>query len=97
VLFVGVLQFQGQFGDQAAQGRCGVPFMPEFLARLGESRLELVTFCGDLADAVGDERLGADAGLVVLDKLFVVAVDDVASQPGLDDQLAGGEAAGGRS
>ncbi|MER6530342.1 hypothetical protein [Streptomyces sp. NPDC001508] len=53
--------------------------------------LERPVLLGDLLGGSGDRVPGFDAGLELLDQLFVVAVDDVASQTGLGDQLAAGD------
>jgi hypothetical protein len=84
-LFAGLLKFQGQFSHHATKGRYREPFLAELVGGLGQSCLELVAFCGDLSDAVGDERLGAYSGAVVIDEFSVVSIDGVAAQVGFDD------------
>jgi hypothetical protein len=79
VLLVGPVKFQGQLGHDTAHGRYRVPFLPQLLGGLGEPDLEPVAFCGNLADAVRGECLGAHLRVVVLDEVLVEAVDDVAS------------------
>jgi hypothetical protein len=90
-VLVGLLKFQRHFGHDSHEDGCGVAFVPKLICGFGQPDLELISFFGQFTEGIGYERLSSYLSPVVVDQVSVVAVDDVSTQAGLDDQFGNRE------
>jgi len=74
-----LVEFEGELGDDLGQRLGGLAFFGELLFERSVFVFERAVLVGDSCDRAGSDLLGLDAGLEVVDEVFVVAIDDVTS------------------
>lgn len=96
-LFAGLLQLQGQLGGSAYQGVNPFSLRCEFRLDLRQGFAQHDVLVGHALDDLRSEVLRFGPCPELVHEPFVIAVDDVAPEPALGDQLCPRELSDGRA